>query len=129
MLDDQSAWCGNCMLTYCTQSCLNSPTCHGLQHVLGDGYITDPALQQTDNLDDPRPFFANVLNRTYADRVVLAPHFHAESASGNRLSGAELYNRLGKSWGQLAKQGFCVLNKCRRFPVIAGQTCCGPLSF
>jgi hypothetical protein len=94
----------------------------------GDGFVADPKTIAAAGLSDPRPFLGELLVRPYAGRTLLAPHVYPPSIASRRLpggapvpaGGAELRGKLAASWGRLARSGYCLGSKCRRFPVVIG---------
>ena len=48
----------------------------------GDGFVTDPGLIQKYGLTDPGPFLASVVSSSYANNVVISPHYYPPSISG-----------------------------------------------
>jgi hypothetical protein len=95
----------------------------GLQANWGDGFATDNVDIGSMGLSNPRPFFAMLLSKPYAKRVVLAPHVYGPAVTTNDKgsSGAELVSRLTKSFGHLTKDGFCTGKTCHTFPVAIGE--------
>ena len=96
----------------------------------GDGFATDPtALAAAEGgPQSAAPFFDTVISKTYANRVVLAPHIYPPSVSrqDQRTAEPELTKRLDSSFGYLSPRGtgYCGSSgnqNCRKFPVLVGE--------
>lgn len=62
------------------------------------------------------------MQRTYRNRVVLAPHLLGPSSSGAVLDTPDdLVHKMNSSWGRLSSEGFCSGLECFRLPVVAGE--------
>lgn len=67
----------------------------------GDGFVTDPDAIRNMRLDDPRPFFKELLTKTYRKRTVLSPHFYGMTVTNNTYTGHQLWEKFTQSWGKL----------------------------
>jgi hypothetical protein len=67
----------------------------------GDGFVTDADLIRNMRLDDPRPFFKELLTKTYRKRTILSPHFYGMTVTNNTHTGHQLWEMFTKSWGKL----------------------------
>ena len=47
----------------------------------GDGFVTDPGVIAQFGLTDPSPFLESVINASYANNVVISPHYYPPSIS------------------------------------------------
>lgn len=63
--------------------------------------MTDPDLIRNLHLDDPRPFFNELLTKTYRKRTVLSPHFYGMTVTNNTHTGHQLWEKFTQSWGKL----------------------------
>ena len=93
----------------------------GLQANWGDGFATTKISEL--GLSDPRPFFDELLSKSYRNRVILAPHVYPPSVTYNYNSatGDGLYNRLSTSFGTKMSQGYCTGSDCQKFPIAIGE--------
>jgi len=98
----------------------------------GDGFATDPAVLSAveGGPQTAAVFFEAISAKTYADRVVLAPHIYPPSVSKQeqKTQDPELTARMDSSFGYLGPKGtgFCSGTKnppppCRRFPILIGE--------
>jgi len=94
----------------------------------GDGFATNKAIVSAGGVEDARPFFAKLVTKPYASRVVISPHLYPPSISTHHeldvVTGAGLRKRLDNSFGYLSTTGFCPGGgaPCRKFPVVIGET-------
>lgn len=96
----------------------------GLAKNWGDGLATTAKVVHDRRLSDANPFFAAVVRRPYASRVVLAPHLYPPSISRatSEVTGKALFSRLSDSFGdKTVGKGYCDGGTCRRFPVVLGE--------
>jgi aryl-phospho-beta-D-glucosidase BglC (GH1 family) len=90
----------------------------------GDGFATDHNLIVQNGLSDPNPFFQALLQKPYANQVVISPHVYPPSVTGasSNYTGQGLWNRLTASFGYLTQQGYCDgRGTCKVFPVAIGE--------
>eukprot|EP00878_Enallax_costatus_P046652 GHUV01056898.1.p1 GENE.GHUV01056898.1~~GHUV01056898.1.p1 ORF type:complete len:373 (+),score=85.73 GHUV01056898.1:368-1486(+) len=89
----------------------------------GDGFATDGNTIGWKHIDDPNPFFKELLSKPYRKQVVLSPHFYGASITNSTVTGWELWNAFSLSWGRLmVGNGYCVPGgECQRFPVVIGE--------
>lgn len=74
-------------------------------HCRGDGFVTDPDIIKSLHLDDPRPFFKELLTKTYRKRTVLSPHYYGMTVTNNTYTGHQLWEKFTQSWGRLQVRG------------------------
>lgn len=72
-----------------------------LYYYRGDGFVTDGDLIRNLRLDDPRPFFKELLTKMYRKRTVLSPHFYGMTVTNNTHTGHALWEKFTQSWGKL----------------------------
>ena len=113
----------------------------------GDGFATDPAALAAaeGSPQSAAPFFDAVATKSYADRVVLAPHIYPPSVSRQeqKTQEPELTARMDSSFGYLGPKGtgYCgssssnnnngsgsgsggngsTSTNCRKFPILIGE--------
>lgn len=63
--------------------------------------MTDGDLIRNLRLDDPRPFFKELLTKMYRKRTVLSPHFYGMTVTNNTHTGHALWEKFTQSWGKL----------------------------
>jgi len=63
--------------------------------------VTEPDIIRALHLDDPRPFFKELLTKTYRKRTILSPHFYGATVTNNTYTGAQLWDKFTQSWGKL----------------------------
>lgn len=90
----------------------------------GGGLITDQSIIAQTGISDPSPFFTQLLTKSYAGNVAMAPHIYGPSISHRGMyTGTDLFQSISTSVGYLNKQGYCVSpENCRVFPIIIGET-------
>ena len=88
----------------------------------GDGFSVERIKEL--GLGDPRPFFDELLTKTYKDRVVLSPHVYPPSVTFQKqnATGEGLRYRMSTSFGSKTKKGYCISDKkCKKFPIALGE--------
>jgi hypothetical protein len=75
--------------------------CCLLLHNRGDGFVTDNDIIRNFRLDDPRPFFRELLTKVYRKRTILSPHFYGMTVTNNTNTGHQLWEKFTQSWGKL----------------------------
>jgi hypothetical protein len=76
--------------------------------------VTDADLIRNMRLDDPRPFFKELMTKTYRKRTVLSPHFYGMTVTNNTHTGHQLWEKFTQSWGKLQVQGTDIVCCWRR---------------
>jgi hypothetical protein len=66
----------------------------------GDGFATGADTIQRFSIEDPNPFFTELMSKPYRKQVVLSPHFYGQSITNSTLTDWPLWEALTKSWGQ-----------------------------
>jgi hypothetical protein len=51
-------------------------------------------------VEDPNPFFSELMGKPYRKQVVLAPHFYGQSITNSTLADWQLWEAMTNSWGQ-----------------------------
>jgi hypothetical protein len=75
----------------------------------GDGFATDADLVRRFNVEDPNPFFSELMGKPYRKQVVLSPHFYGQSITNSTLTEWQLWEALTKSWGQHMVGARCIM--------------------